>query len=763
MILEYKFPRTYQAKEQFPPMEELVRKPHINLEATAPAADLFFNRERSWLEFNARVLEEAASPTVPLLERLHFLAIFTSNLDEFFMVRIAGLKKMLAEGIVNCESADHTPIRVILDQLRDRVTELCQRQHAILRTIRSELAKEGVRIAKFAELSDGQKSTLKDYFTNNVLPVLTPLAMDSSHPFPSLSNLALYLVINFRLAGDEHFKRLGFVEIPSVLPGILPVEGGSGPHTFIMLEELVAAHLEQLFLGFEIADVKSIRITRNLDYTLLESNVVDLLVSVQKEMIDREHQEAVRLEVQEDILESTLATLIEQLRLTHSDVYRLHRPIDVLTWRTLYNLPLEHLKEKQFNPRLPLRMASNANFFSIINEGDLLVHHPYESFYAVIEFLYTAASDDNVLAIKQTLYRTSGDSPVIEALIKAAENGKKVTAVIELKARFDEKNNIVWARRLERAGVNVVFGFVGFKTHCKATLVVRKEGDRLVRYVHLSTGNYNSQTAKIYADLGLFTADQKIGRDISTVFNLLTGVNVLSNSLIPIRQNIIPKFEEISLSPFNTRQKTIDLIQTEIDFHKSSGHGLIMAKMNALVDQEIIEKLYQASAAGVVIKLIVRGTCSLRPGLPGISENIEVISIIDRFLEHSRIFYFNAGGQKSVFLSSADWMNRNMNRRIEILFPIKDVNVKERIIKGILAIYWADNVKAWRLLADGSYIRRTPQANELPFRAQEKLIELVREEGIKSIPYEHAIRYDLTKKKGLRPVAKKSSPADEKK
>jgi polyphosphate kinase len=738
-------------------MEKLINKPsHADELAAIGSAREFLNRDRSWLEFNARVLEEAASSSVPLLERLHFLSIFSSNLDEFFMVRVAGLKKMLAEGIGICEAADHTPIKTVLEQLRERTAALCFRQHEILYAILRELEDHGIAIAKLSDLSEQQQSALKAYFFNNVLPVLTPLAMDSSHPFPSISNLALYLVIRFSASGDEQRNRLGFVEIPAVLPGLVPVEGGKHPYTFVLLEELVGAHLEQLFLGFEIADFKPIRITRNLDYTLMENNVVDLLISVQREMIEREHQEAVRLEVQDDISDSTLNVLMDRLKLLPGDVYKLQRPIDVLTMKALCALPFDHLKETLFNPRLPLRMASNANFFSILSEGDLLVHHPYESFYAVIEFLNAAASDEQVLAIKQTLYRTSGDSPVIESLIKAAENGKKVTAVIELKARFDEKNNIVWARRLERAGVNVVFGFVGFKTHCKATLVVRKEGDRLVRYVHLATGNYNSNTAKLYTDLGLFTADQKIGQDISTVFNLLTGFNVLTNISLPHRENAIPKFEEIALSPFTTRDKTIDLINDEILCQRESGQGLIMAKMNALVDQVIIQKLYEASQAGVVIRLIIRGTCCLRAGVPGMSENIEVISIVDRFLEHSRIFYFHAGGKKKVYLSSADWMNRNMDRRIEIMFPIKDVEVKDRVVKGILAIYWADNVKAWVLQPDGGYARRIRLPSEPPFRAQERLIQLVREEGIQSIPYEKAIRYDLTKKRGVRPLAKKN-------
>jgi polyphosphate kinase len=744
-------------------MDNLLKKSNDVADAEVPAQnDQFINRERSWLEFNARVLEEAASPSVPLLERLHFLSIFSSNLDEFFMVRVAGLKKMLSEGILTCESADHTPIKVVLDQLRQRADELCSRQHEILRNILNELEPHGVRIAKFSELSDSQREALKVYFTEQVMPVLTPLAMDSSHPFPSISNLALYLVVTFNLHGEDQTSRLGFVEIPSVLPGIIPVDATGSTHTFVTLEEIVGAHLDQLFLGFEIANYKAIRITRNLDYTLLENNVVDLLVSVQRQMVDREHQEAVRLEVQDDISEATLNTLIDRLKLNSSDVYRLQPPIDVTALKDLYSLPLDNLRETPFNPRLPLRMASNTNFFGILAEGDLLVHHPYESFYAVIEFLNAAASDEHVLAIKQTLYRTSGDSPVIEALIRAAENGKKVTAVIELKARFDEKNNIVWARRLERAGVNVVFGFVGFKTHCKATLVVRKEGDKLARYVHLSTGNYNSNTAKLYTDLGLFTADQKICHDISTIFNLLTGFNVLSNSMIQVRPKTIPHFDEIAVSPFNSREKVLKLIDDEIGFHRASGHGLIMGKMNALVDQATIAKLYEASQAGVVVRLIVRGICCLRPGVPGLSDNIEVISIVDRFLEHSRAYYFHSAGEKRLFLSSADWMNRNMDRRIEIMFPIKDHNVKDRIIKGILGVYWADNVKAWQLRADGTYFRRSPKAGEQPFRAQERLIQLVREEGIKSIPYEKAIRYDLTKKKGLRPVAKKGLHEDEK-
>ena len=420
----------------------------------------------------------------------------------------------------------------------------------------------------------------------------------------------------------------------------------------------------------------------------------------------------------------------------------------------------EELHDAPFNPRLPPALATTEDMFSVIAKKDLMVHHPYESFYAVTEFLHLAAHDPNVLAIKQTLYRTAGDSPIIEALIAAAENGKQVTAVVELKARFDEKNNIIWARRLERAGANVVFGFVGLKTHCKATLVVRREKNQLIRYVHLSTGNYNSNTAKLYTDLGLFTVDDAIGRDVATIFNLITGFDVLTGTNRLSEDAISAQFTKLAIAPVNLRRNILKLIDEEITYHKASGNGFIMAKMNALVDKDIIDALYRASQAGVKIQLIVRGTCCLRPGVAGISHNISVISIVDRFLEHSRIYYFHAGGEHRVYLASADWMPRNMDRRIEIAFPVENKDIKARLINEVLKTTWDDTAKAWQLNADGKYERRRPAPGQEPMRSQMKFIALARKGGIQSIPYDIAIKHNPMRQAG-RPIARKKAKKQE--
>ena len=487
---------------------------------------------------------------------------------------------------------------------------------------------------------------------------------------------------------------------------------------------------------------------------MLENDVVDLLKSLQTELINRELQEVVRVEVDEDLPDSILTWLCAALDVSEDDIYKTQKPLNIPGLMSFYGLPFPHLREPNFNPRLPARLSGREDIFSLLGEGDMLVHHPYESFYAVTEFLNAAAEDKSVVAIKITLYRSSGDSPVIQSLINAAENGKQVTAVIELKARFDEKNNIVWSRRLERAGVNVVFGFVGLKTHCKATLVVRREKQKMVRYVHLSTGNYNSQSAKLYTDIGLLTANVDIGADISALFNLLTGFNFLQSNRGHIDPSFIPQFKAIKMAPIDIRHFTLGQIKHEIDCHKKHSSGLIVAKMNALVDKEIIDALYEASQAGVQIRLIVRGICCLRPGVKGLSENIEVISIVDRFLEHSRIYYFQSAGKRNVFLSSADWMTRNMDRRIEILFPIEDLEVKERLINEILKTSWEDNVKARVLNPDGSYAKRKVADKEMTMRSQSRFIELVREAGIKSLPYDEAIRHNPAKSRGKRPFAK---------
>lgn len=720
--------------------------------------DAYLNKELSWLEFNARVLDEALTQETPLLERLKFLAIFANNLDEFFMVRVAGLKKMEQELLRITDSPDGMETSQVLAQIRQRTTELLGVQYRCLEEkVLPTLATHDIKILDVAGLDPQQRKQLDAYFEAEVSPVLTPLGVDPAHPFPFLSNLSLYLVVVPKhLRATEGEAGIGFVEIPSILPRLIPVqtESPSAAH-FILLEDLIAANLTSLFFGLEPGDCYTIRVTRNLDYNLLENKVVDLLKSIQKEMQNREHQEVVRLEVDATLPEPILSLIKTSLNIHESDVYRVPRPLFIPGLMALHKIPLEHLKDSPFNPRLPPALAGNEDIFSVIAKKDLLVHHPYESFYAVTEFLHSAAHDPNVLAIKQTLYRSAGDSPIIDALIAAAENGKQVTAVIELKARFDEKNNIIWARRLERAGVNVVFGFVGLKTHSKAVLVVRREGHRLVRYVHLSTGNYNSSTAKLYTDVGFFTSDEAIGRDIAMIFNLITGFDVLTGTHRIKEQQVASQLQKIALSPVNLKATVLSLIDKEIEYKKKTGTGFIMAKMNSLVDKDIIDALYKASQAGVKVNLIVRGICCLRPGVPGISQNIEVISIIDRFLEHSRIYYFQSGGEHRVYLASADWMPRNMDRRIEIMWPIENLEIKARLTGEILRICWADNVKARHLTADGKYIKRKLRPGEEPVRSQAKFIEIAREGGIQSMPYEIAIRHNPMRKQGQRPIARK--------
>lgn len=727
--------------------------------------DMYLNKELSWLEFNARVLDEALTAGTPLLERLKFLSIFTTNLDEFFMVRVAGLKKMAQEGFRITDSPDGMATGHVLHQIRQRTLQLHATQYDCLNLlVLPRLQELGVKIVKMEELTSEQKAAADQYFEAEISPVLTPLAFDPAHPFPFLSNRSLYLTVRTRESGinEANLPGIGFVEIPPVVPRLIPIKSNkAGELSFVLLEDLIAHHLHSLFFGFEVEASFTMRVIRNLDYNLLENKVVDLLKSIQKEVANRDHQEVVRLEVDRELPPAVLALLKERLSLTDDDIYLLPNPLFIPALMPLYAaLTGEELHDAPFNPRLPPALATTEDMFSVIAKKDLMVHHPYESFYAVTEFLHLAAHDPNVLAIKQTLYRTAGDSPIIEALIAAAENGKQVTAVVELKARFDEKNNIIWARRLERAGANVVFGFVGLKTHCKATLVVRREKNQLIRYVHLSTGNYNSNTAKLYTDLGLFTVDDAIGRDVATIFNLITGFDVLTGTNRLSEDAISAQFSKLAIAPVNLRRNILKLIDEEITCHKASGNGFIMAKMNALVDKDIIDALYRASQAGVKIQLIVRGTCCLRPGVAGISHNISVISIVDRFLEHSRIYYFHAGGEHRVFLASADWMPRNMDRRIEIAFPVEHKDIKARLINEVLKTTWDDTAKAWQLNADGKYERRRPAPGQEPMRSQMKFIALARKGGIQSIPYDIAIKHNPMHQAG-RPIARKKAKKQE--
>lgn len=702
----------------------------------------YLNREISWLEFNSRVLEEGRSEETPLLEKIKFLSIFSSNLDEFFMIRVAGLKKVLKEGFRTFDGPDQLPAKEVLRLINSKTKHQLADQYKLFDQVMKDLAKNGITRRKVSDLSSAQKQSLDQYFLNNIFPILTPLAVDPAHPFPNLTNLSLYIVVVFSSAGvqkQNDAAPIAFVEVPNVLPRLVEVVNHEDEYEFVVLEELIVKNLEYIFPGFQIQNYFFLRATHNLDYTFLENEVVDLLKSVESKIGDRSSRETVRLELFGKPPEFLLRMLLEQLNLSPHDVYELDGPLVLNNFLALHSLPFDHLKDRPFNPRITSVMKKTEDIFSLIRKEDILLHHPYDSFYSTVEFIWAAALDPDVLAIKQTLYRSSGNSPIIEALIRAAEEGKQVTAVVELKARFDEKNNIVWARRMEAAGVNVVFGFVGIKTHCKITLVVRKEENGLRRYTHLSTGNYNTVTAAIFVDLGFLTCDEKIGGDANVIFNLLTGFNILTDDRRLATAAKLPVLSKLTIAPLNLREKILGLIQGEIDFHKKSGKGRIIAKLNALADQDIIGKLYEASGHGVKISLIVRGICCLRPKMKGASENITVVSILDRFLEHSRVFYFHAGGEEKVFLSSADWMKRNMDRRIEVIWPIEKKSLKQRIINEILQLYLSDNTKARELNPNGVYDRLKTEGDEEPIRVQQELIERAREEGIKSIPYSKAM------------------------
>jgi len=682
----------------------------------------YINRELSWLKFNDRVLHEACDPRTPLLERLKFLAIFSSNLDEFFMVRVAGLKQQV-EATVNLLTADGRTPQKQLDDIRlhliPQLKKLNAEFEAVLRPL---LIQQGIYILDYIELNEKQRSYLDNYFEEQVFPVLTPLAVDPSHPFPHISNLSLNLAVMLKNpdTDEEFFAR---VKVPQVLPRFLPLppelrtqdNGKTANWTGIPLEQAIAHNLESLFPGMNIQEYHPFRITRDADLELEEDEADDLLLAIEQELRKRRMGgSTVRLEIRSQTPESVRSRLLQDLGLTENDIYEVDGLLGLRDLIYFLALPLPDLKDPPRQSVVPSRLQrlrepsinldvheieEGKDFFAIIREKDLLVHHPYQSFSgSVVRFITSAAHDPNVLAIKMTLYRTSGDSPIVNALIAAAENGKQVSVLVELKARFDEENNIYWARRLERVGVHVVYGLVGLKTHSKIVLVVRREKDRMRRYVHIGTGNYNPKTARLYTDLGLFSCREELGADLTDVFNFLTGYS---------RQK---SYREIMVAPVNMRDRFLELIKREIENVHNGFSGRIVAKMNALVDPQIISTLYEASRAGVQIDLIIRGICCLRPGVPNLSENIRVISIIGRFLEHSRIFYFYNNSQEEIYIGSADWMRRNLDRRVEVITPIKDQDIAKDL-QEILGIMLADNRHAWELQPDGSYIQRCPCDN----------------------------------------------------
>ena len=653
----------------------------------------FLNRELSWLEFNQRVLDEARDERNPLLERLKFFCIVSSNLDEFFEVRVAGLKQQIESDIVS-RSIDGLTATEIFKAVAARVRRMVSDQYACWRDeICPQLAKNGIRILDINELEQEDSEWLQEYYRGQVRPVLTPLAIDPAHPFPQLLNKSLNLIVRLELTRDgETLKHMAVVQIPRILPRMIQLPRTDARQDYLYLGQLISHNLADLFPGTKILGCWPFRVTRNSELYIDEEETANLLKAVENELHNRRKGDAVRLEIEHDCPRYVRDALLKTLRLTEDDLYLVDGPLNPTRLMTLTQG--DHSPELRYKPFVaPVAAAlrGKPDLFAAIRERDILLHHPYENFNSVVDFLEQSASDPDVLAIKQTLYRTGGDPRIIGALENAVNNGKQVTAVVELRARFDEANNIEWARRLEENGVHVVYGLVGYKIHAKSCLVVRREGHHIRRYVHLATGNYNPSTARLYTDLGLLTCRPDFGEDVTNFFNLLTGICQFQ----PMRKLLV--------APFELHTRMLKLIEREAENARNGLPARIIAKVNSLAEPRIIEALYRASQAGVKIDLIVRGICCLRPGVKGLSENITVRSIVDRFLEHSRVYYFENACQPQVFMGSADWLPRNLFRRIEVVFPIEDGVLRERIVNEILAIALADNAKARRLSGDGTY------------------------------------------------------------
>jgi polyphosphate kinase len=724
---------------------------------------LYINRDLSWLEFNRRVLEEAQDPSVPTLERLKFVAIFSSNLDEFFMVRVGNTQQKVQSRIPTGSGADQMPPAVQLEQIRQRVRELVAQQYSCLyEQILPTLRERGILVLKADELTAEQRQYVQDLFRREIFPILTPLATDPAHPFPHLLNRSLALAVTLRRPGEAE-TLYALVQVPSVLPRFVELPKSSAvahesnrdsriigleqtvlrvdkvelngdptcsisfsgnytlpanlSYAFVPLEEIIRLHLQDLFPGMELIRAVAFRVTRDSEYEL-DDEVDDLLEEIEAHVKARRRGQPVRLEIEADTPPELVQFLADGLKLPLADVYLIPGMLDLTGLFQIYNVPgYADLRDPPFVPAAVSALPSGVAPWAAIRARDILVFHPYESFAPVVDFIEAAAVDDRVLAIKQTLYRTSSDSPIVRALQRAADRGKQVTAVIELKARLDEERNILWARELEKAGVHVVFGFVGLKTHCKVALVVRRDEDNVIRrYVHLSTGNYNPHTARVYTDLGLFTCNIEFAEDVSALFNFLTGYAAL------------PQWRKLIVAPVRLQQFMLDSIEREIQHHRSGKPARILLKVNGILEPTVVRAFYRASQAGVPIDIACRGICSLRPGIPGLSDTIRVISVVDRFLEHSRIFYFENAGNPEVYVGSADLMDRNLIRRVEVVFPIEQPDLKQRVIE-ILHITLADNVKARQLMPDGTYRRLTPAPGQPVVRSQFRFLEMYSEAG----------------------------------
>ena len=685
----------------------------------APLNDpsLYINRELSLLAFQRRVLEEAEDGRNPLLERVKFLSILGSNLNEFFMVRVAGLVSQMEAGIMDA-GPDGMPPRAQLIAIRREMKRLVADSYKCLAGLHTELDEAGIRILDYSDLSEVQLRVATNYFTESAFPVLTPLAFDPGRPFPHISNLSLNLATLIRDSqGNERFAR---IKVPDSLPALVPVNRAAAPKQkrrrsqshleFVWLEQVIAAHLGWLFPGMQVLETHPFHVTRDAEMAIKELEAEDLLESIEAGVRQRRFGSVVRLMVGEDMPPHILEILMNNLEVEASEIYRIKGPLSLSRLMHLYQLDRPDLKDPPFVPALPAALAQagpDEDLFALIKQQDILLHHPYESFQPVVDFLKKAAHDPNVLAIKTTLYRTGRNSPIVQALLEAIEEEKQVATLVELKARFDEESNIEWAKALEAEGVHVVYGLIGLKIHCKVAMVVRREGERIARYLHLSTGNYNAVTAHLYTDIGMFTANEEAADDATHLFNYLTGYSAKAD------------YKRLLISPVNLRSRMEAMIEREIEHQRRGRQGHLIFKTNALVDPEMIRLLYRASQAGVRVHLLVRGICSLRPGVAGISENIEVTSIVGRFLEHSRIYYFHNGGDEEVYLGSADLMPRNLDHRVEILFPLGDEKLIARVRDELLERYLSDTVNARRMLSDGAYVRKKAAHGKPPVNCQE--------------------------------------------
>ena len=708
-----------------PPEEKAAEKEkkeqEVEVQVDLNDPKLFLNRELSLLDFQGRVLEEALDENNPPLERVKFMAFVGNNLDEFFMVRVAGLKKQIAAGVVDVPPDGMTPAEQLAAIRKVTLRLMTESQESFQNDLIPILDKNGVHIKNYADLTQKQKENTDSYFSEVIFPVLTPMAFDPGHPFPHISNLSLNLAVLIR-DDQDHFAR---IKVPGTLPRLVPIKRSSGSvrrdgtvphhHYFVWLEQVIAANLDSLFPGMEVIESHPFRITRDADMIIQELEASDLLESIEQGVRQRRFGSVVRVTVNKEMPRHIRDILIENLQMDRNDMYTLEGPLGLSSLMSLYQVERFDLKDDSFVPSIPAPLKGESydgNIFAAMRQKDILFHHPYDSFLPVVDFLKLAAKDPDVYAIKQTLYRTGSNSPVIKALLDAREAGKQVAVLVELKARFDEESNIGWARTMERQGVHVIYGLLGLKTHSKIALIVRKEGERIRRYVHLATGNYNAVTALSYEDIGMFTCDEEIGADATDLFNYLTGYSTKQD------------YRKLLVAPVNLRERMTALIEREVEHQQNGEQGHLIFKMNSLVDKRMIKALYKASMAGVKIDLIVRGMCCLRPGIKGISDNIRVLSVVGRFLEHSRIYYFRNGGKEEIYLGSADLMPRNINNRVEVLFPIEDSNIIRYLRDDVLAEYQNDNVKARLMDSEGVYHRIKRNDDETPFNIQVKLFEI---------------------------------------